>query len=157
MSDFTTDYYIAMTTSAQFSEHMEAMLAMIIADGGCSPSMFKRGDINGTIFRTPMQGGKTGSARELLHFRLPFRMEENELLLYLKGVDVSPKDDLLALYIVSAFDVGGNSPLIIKAADKAGFLPWMEDVDDGAGGTRPIELTDNFWLSHYTGSDEEEL
>jgi len=184
------DYVITSVSNPKFEDNINLMTINIIEAGGTCPTFkerYKNGDkIPGTdpieyiqipiIGTDPMYGSKAANGKIQLHFRLREKFSESELKDFLETDMGNPKPPITVSSIRSGFktvyvddgqDDDGN-PLghydydVVMQANKATFLPFMNDVQDGVDGNgdpimRPPNVNDDLYLSGYFGSEPIEL
>ena len=153
------DYIILTVSTPTFIENVDTMIMNGLMAGGTSPTISTRvvEESPDNFVTKPVQramvGTKDVSGRILLHFRLPVRYTESELISFLENGLVNPKPPLSVELIRSADKIieveqGEDAYLdyeVIKAANKASLLPYLRDQND------PI------YLSHYLGTEPIEL
>ena len=181
MTDYY-DYIILTVTNPAFSDNVSVMIQNGLEAGGTSPTIkiktiiLDDTDPENIITVTkpvqePMVGTKVATGRIMLHFRLPGRYEEAELITLLESGMSGPKPPLSVESIISSQNiiyidegpdengdpVGHYGREVIVPTSKARFLPYMNDISDGSGSTRPPNNSDQLFLSGYYGSDNIEL
>lgn len=173
------DYCVSYPQTPAFDANIISMFDKIQADGE-SPTIYHKSakptyDGEGNVIdpgfegsqSRPMKGTKPANGKTLIHFRLPQRLTEAELLVYLKEDMIAPLPPLSVEYIVSRdniIEVDNGDPEmpntfiqeVIKAPNKAIFLPFIGDIKDGEDGNgdpimRPPNMGDDLFLSHYFG------
>lgn len=165
------DYCIMYPQTPAFDANIITMLDKIKQDGSSPTIYFHEG--NSVTQANPMIGSKPANGKTMLHFRLPDRYTEVELLAYLLEGMVNPTPALSVEYIVSRdkiIEVDNGDPEnpntfiqeVILAPNKAIFLPFMNDVVDSIDGEgnpvmRPPNMGDSLYLSHYYGVSPLEL
>ena len=189
MSDYY-DYAITLPSTPAFSNNIEVMVTNIInAEGTCptfvtkykdgdkipetDPAEYEQNPFKGT---DPMVSTKLANGKIQLHFRLPLKLSEPSLLVLLKEGMANPKPPIQASSIRSAFKnvyiddgldeeevpIGHYEYDVIMQAQKATFLQFMPDIQDGEDQDgnpiyRPPNNTDQLFLSGYFGSEPVEL
>lgn len=157
------DIWLKLPETPAFTGNISAMIDKIIADGGTSPTVKSVSDGNS---HSQSIGTKPNAGNILLHFRLPQRLTETELLAYLEEPMVAPLPPLTVMIIQSAKKteyiddgntIGHYEYETLVQANKATFLPFMSDVPDGNGGMEPPTASSDLFLSSYAGAENIEL
>jgi len=152
------DYIITLPNTPAFKDNIALMTETIISSGGTSPTI---------IVNTarPMYGTKAANGKIQLHFRLREKLSETSLITFLEQGMVNPKPPITVCSIRSAFKIEGQYAVIMQA-NKATFLPYMNDVFDHMDETdpenprpvyRPPNMSDQLFLSAYHGTEHIEL
>jgi len=150
------DYITLLPDTPAFSNNIKLMVDMIYADNGGSPTALSSGENYSCVVK-PMNGTGPASGKGMLHFRLPARYDESELIIYLESqMSDGPKPPIKVESIRSRdkiIDVGDGvfEYEVLVEAKKAKFLPYMAPVPDGSGGTRPPNISDDLFISCYQG------
>lgn len=161
MKENIYDYWIKTPQAPAFEDNINLMLDRV-EDEGSSPTLTKRGR-NHAVGTTPNAG------LALLHFRLPQRMTEAEVLAWLEQDMIAPLPKLTVLVIRSAFEHvyvddgldGEGNPIghyefeTIVAGTTANFNVFLPDETDVNGD--PIPGQKSPYLSTYYGTAPIEL
>ena len=157
MSDNLFDYWISLPLAPAFTENISLAIKLVGENGGLSPTV--NGDISDpdTPLYAPAHGTKSNNGRALLHFRMPLRMNEDELIAFLESVMSNPKPPISAELIRSASkiietiapDTGEVTweYETLLVATKSTFIAFMDAVDGS-----PPGQADAIYLSGYSGS-----
>lgn len=183
--DTIYDIVILSVEAPAFRENNTLMVQNILEAGGTCPTfIIRKGEgaaIPGTdpveyeqvkfASTAPMVGTKAANGKIQLHFRLSEFYTEAEVLAMLTAGMVSPIPPVTVSMIGSGFKNlwiddgldGEGNPIghyeyhTVIQAQKAAFLPFMDDVPDGTGGMRPPNNTDTLYLSGYSLTENVEL
>jgi len=174
------DYVITLPETPAFLDNIEIMLDRIVSDGN-SPTIKMTRVNHGTEeepeyedrnLAHPQPGTKFASGKIMLHFRLNDKYGSSaELITYLRQGMTNPKPPITVQLIRSGFKIVWVSDGVdpegepighyeydeIIAGSKSQFLPYMNDVPDGAGGARPPNASDDLYLSGYYDTEPTEL
>lgn len=179
MNNSYYDYILLTITNPAFSENIDIMIANGLSAGGTSPTInietiiVDDTDPENIITETkPIQSAMVGTkeriGRIMLHFRLPVKMEEAELMDMLEDGMSNPKPPVSVesirsaiknIYVDDGLDDDGN-PIghyeydVVIRAMRAKFLPYMPENTDEDGNP---DGTINEFLSGYYGADSIEL
>ena len=161
------DYIIRLPETPAFEDNIEAMLSLIIDDGGTSPTIKRNRDANGNITShsfSSQKGTVPSTGVQLIHFRLPARYTESELITYLNS-PMSPPIPSLRVMLIRSRDLIINigteeEPEWIQeelvAINKANILQFFEvhtfDEDGNITNTRSANMGDTLSFSHYQGT-----
>lgn len=171
------DYIILTVSNPAFTDNVDLMIRNGLAAGGTSPTIkietviIDDSDPENIITETklvqkPMHGTKEKTGRIMLHFRLPVKMEETDLIDMLEAGMGNPKPPVSVemiksviknVYVDDGLDGDGN-PIghyehdVIIEAKRAKFLPYMVEQTDEDG--NPLGTINEF-LSGYVGVSTE--
>ena len=171
------DYIILTVTNPAFTDNVDLMIANGLAAGGTSPTIkiesiiVDDSDPENIIteikpVQKPMHGTKEKTGRIMLHFRLPVKMLETDLIDMLELGMSNPKPPISVemiqsalknIYVDDGVDGEGN-PIghyehdVVIEARRARFLPYMTEQTDEDG--NPLGTINEF-LSGYVGVSTE--
>jgi len=158
MLNYSFDYWITLPETPAFQENIKIMIDHIEEDGE-SPTIYRNENGNA---QSSANGTSVSSGKGMLNFRLPFGLDESELLAYLDEGMSNPKPPLTVESIRSSYliqlppddpDDPDEEPkpleyIILYPANKAKFLPFMNGNPS---------INDDIFLSGYSGTQAIEL